>query len=180
VRSAASADFIAANFARAQGGYLSAKSSGPIAAMAQIDENISLARFANLLARYTGKPGHRAIADSAMRYLADPKTAFAEITEPGILLADDELHSDPLHLTVMAAKADPAAVPLFAAVQHLPQWYKRVEWWDKAEGDLPNADVSYPSPKRAAAFVCTENRCSLPIFAADQIAEFLKTSKAQK
>ena len=180
VRSAAGADFIAANFARTQGGYLSAKSSGPIAAKAQIDENISLARFANLLARYTGKPEHRAIAESAMRYLADPKTAFAEITEPGILLADDELHSDPLHLTVKAAKADPSAVPLFAAVQRLPQWYKRVEWWDKAEGDLPNADVSYPSPKRAAAFVCTENRCSLPIFAADQIAEFLKASKAQK
>jgi uncharacterized protein YyaL (SSP411 family) len=179
-RAAASADFIAANFARAQGGYVSAKSSGPIAAMAQIDENISLARFANLLARYTGKSEHRALAESAMRYLADPKVALAEVTEPGILLADDELHSDPLHLTVKAAKADPAAVPLFAAVQHLPQWYKRVEWWDKAEGDLPNADVSYPSPKRAAAFVCTENRCSLPIYSADEIGAFLKTTKAQK
>jgi uncharacterized protein YyaL (SSP411 family) len=179
-RAAASADFIAANFARAQGGYVSAKSNGPIAATAQLDENISLARFANLLARYTGKPGHRAIAESAMRYLADPKVALAEVTDPGILLADDELHSDPLHLTIKAAKADPDAKPLFAAVQHLPQWYKRVEWWDKAEGDLPNPDVSYPSPKRAAAFVCTENRCSLPIYSADEIGAFLKTSKPQK
>jgi uncharacterized protein YyaL (SSP411 family) len=179
-RAAAAADFIAANFARAQGGYVSAKSSGPIAAKPQIDENISLARFANLLARYTGKPEHRAIAESAMRYLADPHVALAEITEPGILLVDDELHADPLHLTVMAAKSDEAAVPLFAAVQHLPQWYKRVEWWDKAEGDLPNADVSYPSPKRAAAFVCTENRCSLPIYAPAQIAEFVKSSQAKK
>jgi uncharacterized protein YyaL (SSP411 family) len=179
-RAAASADFIAANFARAQGGYVSAKSNGPIAATAQLDENISMARFANLLARYTGKPGHRAIAESAMRYLADPKVALAEVTDPGILLADDELHSDPLHLTIKAAKADPDAKALFAAVQHLPQWYKRVEWWDKAEGDLPNPDVSYPSPKRAAAFVCTENRCSLPIYSADEIGAFLKTSKPQK
>lgn len=179
-RAAAAADFIAANFARKQGGYVSAKSSGPIAPTPQIDENISLARFANLLAHYTGKAEHRQIAESAMRYLADPHVALAEITEPGILLADDELHADPLHLTVMAPKSDPAAVPLFAAVQHLPQWYKRVEWWDKAEGDLPNPDVSYPSPKRAAAFVCTENRCSLPIYAPAQIAEFVKSSQAKK
>ena len=179
-RAAATADFIAANFNRTQGGYISAKTSGPIAAKPQMDENISLARFANLLARYTGKTEHRAIAESAMRYLADPHVAFAEITEPGILLADDELHSDPLHLTVMGAKSDPAAAPLFATVQHLPQWYKRVEWWDKAEGDLPNPDVSYPSPKRAAAFVCTENRCSLPIYESAKIAEFLKSSMAKK
>jgi uncharacterized protein len=175
----AAADFIAAHFSRAQGGYISARSTGPIAAMPQMDENISLLRFANLLARYDGSAEHRAIAEAAMRYLADPRVALAEVTEPGILLADDELHSDPLHLTVMGGKSDPAAAQLFATVQHLPQWYKRVEWWDKAEGTLPNPDVSYPAPKRAAAFVCTENRCSLPIYASDQIVAFLKTSKAQ-
>ena len=178
-RAAAAADFIAANFARAQGGYLSAKSSGPIGAVPRTAENISLARFANLLARYTGKAEHRAIAEGAMRFLADPKVALDEMTEPGVLLADDELHSDPLHLTVMGPKADAAAAQLFATVQRLPQWYKRVEWWDKAEGNLPNADVSYPSPKRPAAFVCTENRCSLPIYEADKIAEFVKSSRAR-
>jgi uncharacterized protein YyaL (SSP411 family) len=114
-----------------------------------------------------------------MRYLADPHIALSEITEAGILLADDELHADPLHLTAMGAKGDPAAKVLFSTLQHLPPWYKRVEWWDKAEGELPNADVSYPSPKRAAAFVCTENRCSLPIFAADEIADFVKSSRAR-
>ena len=179
-RAGAAADFIAANFARAQGGYVSARTSGPIAAVPRSDENISLARFANLLARYTGKPEHRALAESAMRYLADPHIALAEITEPGILLADDELHADPLHLTVMGAKSDPAAAALYATVQHLPQWYKRVEWWDKAEGPLPNPDVSYPSPKRAAAFVCTENRCSLPIYDPVKITEFLQSSRAKK
>ncbi len=175
-RASAAANFIAANFG-GKSGFVSARSSGPIGALPQLDENISLARFANLLVRYTGQPGHRVLAESAMRYLADPHIALSEITEPGILLADDELHADPLHLTAMGAKADPAAKVLFSTLQHLPPWYKRVEWWDKAEGELPNADVSYPSPKRAAAFVCTENRCSLPIFAADEIAEFVKSSR---
>ncbi len=176
VRAGMATDFIAANFARPQGGYVSAKTVGPIAAVPRIDENIALARFANLLARYTGKPEHRVVAESAMRWLADPHVALAEITEPGILLADDELHGEPLHLTVVGAKADPVAAQLFATMQQLPQWYKRVEWWDRTEGALPNPDVSYPSPKRAAAFVCTENRCSLPIYVPAQIVEFLKSS----
>jgi len=178
-RASAAANFIAANFATGESGFVSARSSGPIGALPQLDENISLARFANLLARYSGRPAHRALAESAMRYLADPRIALSEITEPGILLADDEVHADPLHLTAMGAKADPAAKILFSTLQHLPPWYKRVEWWDKAEGELPNADVSYPSPKHAAAFVCTESRCSLPIFAADEIAEFVKSSRAR-
>ena len=147
-RASAAADFIAANFPARKGTATSAQSrpdrSRPTP---QIDQNISLARFANLLARYTARRAHRAMAESAMRYLADPHIALSEITEPGILLADDELHSDPLHLTVKGAKADPAATALFATLQHLPQWYKRVEWWDKAQGPLPNPDVDYPSPK---------------------------------
>ncbi|HEX6832574.1 MAG TPA: DUF255 domain-containing protein [Rudaea sp.] len=179
-RASEAAAFIAANFAVKPAGYVSARSTGPIAAMPQIEENISLARFANLLAHYTGKTEHRAIAESALRWLADPHIALSEITEPGILLADDELHADPLHLTVLATKGDADARVLFSTVQHLPPWYKRVEWWDKREGDLPNADVSYPAPKHAAAFVCTENRCSLPIFKADQIREFVRSSTPAK
>ena len=176
-RASSAADFIAGNFAAHGAGFTSARTTGPITAVPRLDENIALARFANLLARYTGKASQRALAESALRYLADPRVALAEITEPGILLADDEFHADPLHLTVMGAKADPAAKVLFSTLQHLPPWYKRVEWWDRAEGGLPNPDVSYPSPTRAAAFVCTESRCSLPIFDAGEIAQFVQSSR---
>ena len=179
-KSSAAADFIAANFARPDGGFVTAKTSGPIAAMPQMDENISVARFANLLARYDGKREHAAMAEHALRYLAAPAVALSEITEPGILLADDENHAEPLHLTVTGSKSDPSAAALFSTLQHFPQWYKRIEWWDRAEGDLPNADVAYPPTKRAAAFLCTENRCSLPLYSADDVMAFLKSSQANK
>ena len=177
-RATASARFIAQHFADPKGGYLSARSNGPIAAMPQLDENISLARFANLLAHYSGDATAHATAEAALKYLADPRVALSEITEPGILLADDELHADPLHLTVTGAKADPAAKVLFSTVQHIAPWYKRVEWWDRSEGELPNPDVGYPPTKRAAAFVCTANRCSLPIHAPAEIVPFLRESAA--
>jgi uncharacterized protein YyaL (SSP411 family) len=174
-RADAAAGFIARRFASAHG-FVGAQGSGPIAAVARTDENIALARFTNLLARYTGRQEQRDTAEAALRFLADPRVALAEITEPGILLADGEFHSDPLHVTVVGAKADAGAAVLFSTLQHLAPWYKRVEWWDKGEGPLPNPDVAYPAPKRAAAYVCSENRCSLPIFAADQIAEFVLNS----
>lgn len=174
------ADFIGAHFARASGGFVTAKSTGPIAAVPQMDENISVARFANLLARYDGKAAHAAMAGNALRYLSAPAVGLSEITEPGILLADDEDHADPLHLTVGGAKSDSAAAALFSTLQHLPQWYKRIEWWDRAEGNLPNPDVGYPPTKRAAAFVCTESRCSLPIYTSDDVLAFLKSSNANK
>lgn len=82
--------------------------------------------------------------------------------------------AEPLHLPITGARNDVDAAKLFASVQHLPAWCKRVQWWDRAEGALPNPDVTYPQLKRAVAFVCTASYCSLPIFDPAQIALFLK------
>ena len=81
--------------------------------------------------------------------------------------------------TVVGAKTDPRAMVLFCAVLAQPGAYKRVDWWDKSEGPLPNPDVTYPSLKRAAAFVCNDRQCSLPIFKPEGIAEFIAQSAAK-
>jgi uncharacterized protein len=174
-RADAALDFIAAHFGNARG-FASASHSGPITATAQTAENISLARFANLLSRYSGKDSQREIARSALAYVAQSHVALDAITEPGVLLAADEAARDPLHLTIVGPKTDPAAKALFASLQRLPATYKRIEWSDMAEGALPNADVAYPATKHAAAFVCTENRCSLPIFHPEDVARFVAES----
>ena len=177
IRASLAADFIAANFARVQGGFVSARTSGPIAAQAQMDENISAARFANLLARYDGKAEHRALAETALRWLADPHVALAEITEPGVLLADNELHADPLHLTVLAGKGDAAGKVLFSTMQHLPPWYKRIDWWTRPREHCQTRREPFKTRRPRG---CTERRCSLPMFSAAQITEFLKSSTATK
>jgi len=98
--------------------------------------------------------------------------ARAVVNRPAILLADRELSSDPVHVTVVGAKSDPAARTLFAAALALPG-YKRVEWLDRREGALPNPDVALPETKRAAAFACSNGACSRPVFSADALAEAL-------
>jgi len=170
-------EFIDATF-RSDRGYVSGvPGRSPIAPVAQIDENISLGRFANLLSHYTGKPAHRTIAERALAWLARPEVALSRLTEAGILLLDRELAGAPLHLTVVGSRSDPRAAALHAAMLRVGAGYKRVEWWDRALGPLPNPDVQYPPLKRAAAFVCTDRRCSVPLYEPDAIPSFLAESR---
>ena len=80
------------------------------------------------------------------------------------MIADRELSNDPVHLTVVGAKGDPVAKELFRIAQRQAGTYKRIEWWDRSEGSMPNPDVQYPDLPKAAAYVCSQNRCSLPVF----------------
>ena len=114
----------------------------------------------------------RAQAEHAMRLLATSAIALQRRTEPGILLTARELAEDPAHLTVVGAKSDPAAQALYRAALARPGVYRRVEWWDAAEGPLPNPDVRYPQLERAAVFVCADRTCSLPLFTAADLARF--------
>ena len=151
-RAIAAAQFINANFKSELGFSTAANSSMPRPTL-QIDENASLARFANLLNHYSGDTTYREMAEHAMRYLASPGIADRRGFQiGGILLADRELSMPPLHITVVGSKNDPAARSLYLAALKKPATYKRVEWLDEAEGPLRNPDVEYPPIDKAAAF----------------------------
>ncbi len=135
-----------------------------MAATPQIDENIAAARFERLLFAYTGKKAHQKAAETAMRYLAAPETpASRNWLVGGILLADREMSSVPLHITVVGSKHDPDAQDLFEAAIQTPISYLRLEWFDPRDGPLMNSDVDYPPLPAAAAFLCTGNACSSPM-----------------
>ncbi len=167
--------FIAREFSSADAGFIA--SPAPAGARGvfrapprPLDQNAAVARLANLVQRYSGDAGDRAIAEHAMARLA-----AIEPTDPGlhadILLADRELSQPPTHLAVVGAKSDPAARELHAAALAFPASYLQVDWWDPAEGPLPNPAVQYPRLARAALFACSVNACSTPIYAADQLAD---------
>lgn len=165
---------------RSPGGYATAvQGDAPIAPLPSLEEQISLARHANLLFHYTGDTRLRAMAEHALAWLAREQVALAAFTEAGILLAEHELARPPLHLTVVGAKDDPAAAALHRAVLAQPGGYKRVDWWDKREGPLPHPDVSYPTLKRAAAFVCNDRQCSLPIYQPEGVAAYFAELSAE-
>jgi uncharacterized protein YyaL (SSP411 family) len=158
--------FIDANFRDAKGaGFLTTKIPTDHAYIphAQRDENVMVSRTATLLFHYTGDAHDDDLAKQAMRYLA-AVPIVERLPAASALLADLELSRPPLHLTIVGHKNDPAAQSLFQAALRYPASYKRLEWWDTAEGKLPNPDVQYPELNRAAAFICTNRACSPPIF----------------
>ena len=159
---------------RAPAGYLAGPAAaGPIVPVVPLDESIALTRVLARLARYTGDASIRGMAEHAMRHLSHPAVALSRFTDVGIVLADDELRSDPLHLTIRGGKSDPEARALFEAALRVPAVDKRLEWWDAEEGPLPNPDIRYPKGEQPAAFVCSEGRCSLPIIDPAEIAVFV-------
>ncbi len=167
------ARFIAANFQH-DSGFKTTRARPAGAGVFQeplrhIDENLNLARFANLLSRYTGKSTYRDIAEHALKYLGSPAIAGSNRFLAGLLLADREFVEDPAHITVVGAKDDEQARALHARALQYPVLYRRVEWWDRREGPLPNPDVEYPRMERAAAFICVNKACSLPIFQPSEV-----------
>ncbi len=149
-------------------------------AVKQLDENTAMARHANLLFYYTGNQAYKDMAAKAMKYLASPALLQNRKFIAGVLLSDAEITSEPDHITVVGHKDDPAAKDLFLAALAYPSTYKRVEWWDKREGNLPNADVDYPELPKAAAFACANHICSLPSFTPDKLAKQVDRLKSKK
>lgn len=142
----------------------------------QRDENIVMARFSNLLFHYSGKEEYRKLAEQAMRFLVNPDIATRRPTG-GTLLTDLELAREPVHITVVGAKDDPQAQALFRSAMSYPIGYKRVEWFDRREGALPNNQVEFPELPKAAAFACAGVRCSLPVFEPKEIRPMVERLK---
>lgn len=175
------ARFIDSHFGLRGGGYATVAASAGArgvfkVSVRDVDENIAVARFANALYRYSGTVGFRKVAQRAMRYLASPQLADGQRLRTGILLADAELGGAPTHVTIVGHKDDASAQALHSAALRYPSVYRRVDWWDKREGAMPNPDVRYPELARAAAFICTGNTCSLPVFDSSQLARTLDLS----
>lgn len=165
---AATGDFIAHTFVDPRtGGFLA--SAAPDARhlpkpIKQREDNVAATRFFTLLAAYTGQARDRETAEAGMGYLASPPVIEAFAFLPDVLLAEEELRNEPVHVTVVGPRDDARSAALYAAALRYPLAYKRAEWWDKREGLLPNHDVDYPDfPEGPAAFACTRNYCSLPV-----------------
>ncbi len=129
-----------------------------------IDENIAVARLAIRIFHLTGDKHYKNTAERAMRYLATEDIATSRLTEAGILLLAYELATDPTHITIVGAKQNKASQTLYQEALRYPGSYRRIEWWDKTEGNMPNPDVQYPALPKSAAFACANQRCSLPVF----------------
>jgi hypothetical protein len=144
----------------------------------QPEQNAALVRVASLMHRYTGDVRYQKMATHGMKYLVAFAQAAPEQLRAEILLADRELSTPPIHITVVGHKADPSARALHSAALRYPSDYFQIDWWDRDEGPLPNPEVQYPPLDRAAAFACTASACSMPVFDAAGIETAVRAALA--
>ncbi|MGP8032572.1 MAG: DUF255 domain-containing protein [Steroidobacteraceae bacterium] len=159
--------YIERHFRDARGGYFTAPAPASAVGVFRnpartVEENAALARLANMLNRYTADAQYREAGLHALKFLA--AAAAPDELRTDVLLADHELATAPVHITVVGGKHDPAAQALHAAALQFPADYLQVDWWDRDEGPLPNPEIQYPVLKSAAAFACTQNSCSTPVY----------------
>ncbi len=171
-----SAKFIEGKFRDMNGGYMTALvKTGAVGVFTkpvlQPDENIDAARIFARLHNYTGNKAYKKSAQHALKLLAAPSTTKNQPWLSGVILADYEISLDPVHITIVGAKNNASSKSLFKAAIKYPASYRRIEWWDIREGDMPNSDIRYPQLSKPAAFACANNACSLPVLKEADIAK---------
>ena len=178
-RATATLDFIAGTFRHEALGFIAAPAPADAKGVFRepirlADHNAALVRVANLAHRYTANERYRALAEHGMKYLTAYASASSEELRAEILLADQEIAAAPIHITIVGPKSDAASRELHAAALRYPADYLQVDWWDRSEGPLPNPEIQYPQLARPAAFACTDNACSTPVFEADRVHEAVR------
>jgi uncharacterized protein YyaL (SSP411 family) len=184
-RASQAASFIDAHFAYSNHGKVigytpvQATPGSRFAPLPDFDENVSLARFANLLSHYTGKPEEHTLAENALRFAVAPEVAQSRLSAVGgLLLAQQEIAADPLHVAIVGRKNDVSARCLFQAAIGYPVIYKQVEWIDRSNREA--AAGIYPDLPRAAAYICANGACSSPAFSPDDLVHTLDHRTATK
>ncbi len=171
-RSAEAAAFIARTFRAADGPGYAASAPHPedvFAPALRHDENLELARWANLLAHSSGDPAHRTLAGEAMRLATDPGLARAAWPPAALLLADREVSSEPVHFVVVGPRDDPRTKALVRAALAWPVAYAHVDPVDPAGPRPLGVELEYPALDRPAAYVCGAGTCSEPVFEPEAI-----------
>jgi uncharacterized protein YyaL (SSP411 family) len=143
------------------------------------DENVALARFANLLYHYTGNARDQRIAQTALRFAAAPEVAKSRLSSVGgLLLAEQEMAHDPLHIAIVGNRSDVSAHNLFKAAVTYPCIYKQVEWIDPSQKHSGPGSSIYPTLGQSAAYVCAQRSCSAPVFDPTQLIDLLNRKTA--
>jgi len=121
-------DYINLHFRDNVAGYISHSLMSGKSSPRQIDENISLGRFANLMFQYTHKQRYRDIALHTFRFLSIFEIATCRMEDAGILLLEKEMNTTPVTFTLETNFDRRQQTPFLENIYRYPGWYKLIQW----------------------------------------------------
>ncbi|MFL2556123.1 MAG: hypothetical protein ACJ0Q4_04690 [Gammaproteobacteria bacterium] len=159
--SSESLNFINKNFrSRFFGFYNKISIHADDSSICQIDENISLTRFANLMKYYTNENKFDDIIKHGLRYLSIPEVATARIEEAGVLLVDLETQTTPLTINIFGNKASTKTTEFLKIAHKKEGWYKLIKLHES---------------KKDSVSIEIDGFKSKPVYSPDKLNELLLT-----
>ena len=136
-----------------------------------IGRDVRVVRIVNLASHYSGRKDLREFAEKLSGQIQAVSGSKHSDVTAALLLMLEELRTEPAHITVVGAKDEESAKALWLRSLRLGVPYSRREWLDRREGPLLNSDTQFPPLSKAAAFLCANKRCSLPLFTDAELSE---------
>ena len=142
-------------------GFAVAVGDGILPPIVDRTENVQLARLANRVHHAAGDARCRRIAERAFAHVTAEVVRLAPGLPAALLLAADELATEPAHIVVVGDDDDPEAQALHAAALRAAPDHRVIEWI--APGAMTRRGETYPAGEHARAYVCRDGSCSAPI-----------------
>jgi uncharacterized protein len=158
-------------------GVATAAGDGVLPLVVDRDENVQLARLANLVSHATGDATLRQLAERALAFASADAVALQPGLPAALLLANDELATEPVHVVVVGDRTDPEARRLHHEALVTAPVHRVVEW--VAPGQPTARGEQYPDFATACAFVCANGTCSAPIPEPQRLRERLRGDVGQ-
>ncbi len=157
-----STDFLIAKFKNESGGFCShIEQNNKYLSSRQMDENISVTRFTNLLYHYSGKQNYFQAAQHGLRYLSIPQIATARMEEAGILLIEQEMKNPPPKMTVRGIPGHTLTHQLIRTIQNESGWYKV---------------MNFGPGKKQSATIVIDNIVSKPVTSLHKLKSLLENT----
>jgi thiol:disulfide interchange protein DsbD len=93
----------------------------------------------------------------------------------------NKLSAEPLDITIVGEKTDPVAADLYKTAKKIAPANSKIIWWDQSSNQpSPHPEISYPKLDKAAAYLCMENNCSLPMMSTGDLEQSIQQMLTQQ
>ncbi len=138
----------------------------------RIEAATALARFSNMIYSITREARYREVARQALEAAVPRRCEQASVVDAArLLLAEEELRAEPPHAILIGNGDDSAAEELWQIMLSKLPSYVRRERFSSVLDLRPGSSRRYPKLSKPAVFICSRERCSVPIFTAAELTE---------
>jgi uncharacterized protein YyaL (SSP411 family) len=152
-----------------------------LALSSRIEVATSLSRLSNMIYLSTGDARYREEAKRALESALSARCDEASVVDAArLLLADEELRTEPPHAVLVGDGNDGSGEDLWRVILSKLPSYARRERFSSVSALRQDTDMRYPRLSRPAAFLCVKKRCSVPIFTATELTERIAEMMADR